>query len=93
MDLEVGPLLGVDHTSHYPHTPITFPPGSVLALYTDGLVEERAADIDVGIDRLRTSMAHARADSLDELADRLLHDAGRSAYRADDIALLLTEYA
>ena len=46
----------------------------------------------MGIDRLRASLAHARADSLDELADRLLHDARRSPYRADDIALLLTEY-
>ncbi|AJT69197.1 hypothetical protein T261_7600 [Streptomyces lydicus] len=92
LDLEAGPLLGVDHTSTYPPTPIDLPPGSTLALYTDGLVEERGTDIDVGIDRLRTAMAHARADSLDELADRLLHHAQRSSYRADDIALLLTEY-
>ncbi|MEV0374001.1 SpoIIE family protein phosphatase [Streptomyces sp. NPDC050636] len=90
--LEAGPLLGVDRSSEYPQTPIALPPGSVLALYTDGLVEERSTDIDVGIDRLRASLAHARADSLDELADRLLYDAGRSSYRADDIALLLTEY-
>ncbi|MGW0778320.1 SpoIIE family protein phosphatase [Streptomyces sp. NPDC002835] len=92
LDLDVGPLLGVDRTSTYPGTRLGLPPGSVLALYTDGLVEERGTDIDVRIDRLRASLAHARADSLDELADRLLHDARRSPYRADDIALLLTEY-
>ncbi|TJZ44676.1 GAF domain-containing protein [Streptomyces piniterrae] len=91
VQLELGPLLGVDHASDYPQTQIALPPGSLLALYTDGLIEERTADIDVGIDRLRASLAHARADSLDELADRLLHDAGRSSYRADDIALLLME--
>ncbi|GAA3373505.1 SpoIIE family protein phosphatase [Streptomyces sannanensis] len=90
--LDVGPLLGVDRASSYPGTWTDIPPGSVLALYTDGLVEERGTGIDVGIDRLRASLAHARADSLDELADRLLHDARRSTYRADDIALLLTEY-
>ncbi|MGI5401728.1 SpoIIE family protein phosphatase [Streptomyces sp. CA-135486] len=90
--LEAGPLLGVDRASTYEGTWIDLPPGSVLALYTDGLVEERGTDIDVGIDRLRASLAHARADSVDELADRLLHDARRSTYRADDIALLLTEY-
>ncbi|MFE9634668.1 SpoIIE family protein phosphatase [Streptomyces sp. NPDC006463] len=93
LDLEVGPILGVERTSTYPETRIALPPGSVLALYTDGLVEEPTADIDVGIDRLRASLAHARADSLDELADRLLHNARRSAYRADDIALLLIETA
>ncbi|MGW7366187.1 SpoIIE family protein phosphatase [Streptomyces sp. NPDC054841] len=92
LDLDVGPVLGVDRASTYPQTRIALPPGSVLALYTDGLVEERGTDIDVGIDRLRTTLAHARADSLDELADRLLHNARGSSYRADDIALLLTDF-
>ncbi|MGW2746306.1 SpoIIE family protein phosphatase [Streptomyces sp. NPDC001450] len=91
LDLDVSPVLGVDHTSVYMQTRLTLPPGSVLALYTDGLVEEPGTDIDVGIDRLRASLAHARAGSLDELADRILHDARGSPYRADDIALLLTE--
>lgn len=92
LELDVGPLLGVDRASAYPATRIDLPPRSVLALYTDGLVEERDADIDVGIGRLRASLAHAPADSLDELANRLLHNARGSSYRADDIALLLTEY-
>ncbi|MEU9303473.1 SpoIIE family protein phosphatase [Streptomyces sp. NPDC048269] len=91
LGLNVGPILGVERTSVYSETGITLPPGSVLALYTDGLVEEPGADIDVGIDRLRASLAHTRAGSLEELADRLLHNARGSAYRADDIALLLTE--
>ncbi|MGW7410126.1 SpoIIE family protein phosphatase [Streptomyces sp. NPDC054833] len=92
LELEVGPLLGVDRASAYPATRIDLPPGSVLALYTDGLVEERGVDINVGIDGLRASLAHAPADSLDELADRLLHNARGSSHRADDIALLLAEY-
>ncbi|WP_285527487.1 SpoIIE family protein phosphatase [Streptomyces lavendulae] len=90
LDLDIGPVLGVERASTYPETRIDLPPGSVLALYTDGLVEEPGTDIDVGIDRLRATLAHARADSLDELADRLLHNARGSSYRADDIALLLT---
>ncbi|MET7919815.1 SpoIIE family protein phosphatase [Streptomyces avermitilis] len=90
LDLDIGPVLGVERASIYPETRIALPPGSVLALYTDGLVEEPGTDIDVGIDRLRASLANARADSLDELADRLLHNARGSSYRADDIALLLT---
>ncbi|MCH0542018.1 SpoIIE family protein phosphatase [Streptomyces sp. MUM 203J] len=92
LDLDVGPVLGVQRASAYPRTRIAIPPGSVLALYTDGLVEEPGTDIGVGIDRLRTSLAHARADSLDELADRLLHNARGASYRADDIALLLTAF-
>ncbi|MEV6395497.1 SpoIIE family protein phosphatase [Streptomyces sp. NPDC051907] len=92
LELDTGPLLGVDRASVYPATRIDLPPGSLLALYTDGLVEEPGADINVGIDRLRASLAHAPAESPDELADRLLRNARGSAYRADDIALLLTEY-
>ncbi|GHB33497.1 diguanylate cyclase [Streptomyces chryseus] len=93
LELDIGPLLGVDRASAYPATRIDLPPGSVLALYTDGLVEERGTDIKVGIDRLRASLAHAPADSPDNLADRLLRNARGSSYRADDIALLLTELA
>jgi PAS domain-containing protein len=92
LELEGGPLLGVDGASSYPESRLDLPPGSILALYTDGLVEERGSDIDLGIDALRASLAHAAAGSLDELADRLLRKARHSPQRSDDIALLLTHY-
>ncbi|MFF9815199.1 SpoIIE family protein phosphatase [Streptomyces sp. NPDC014006] len=92
LHLDIGPVLGVDHGSTYLPTSVALPPGSVLVLYTDGLVETPGTDIDLGIDRLRVSLAHARADSLDELADRLLYHARSSSHRADDIALLITEH-
>ncbi|MFI1400362.1 SpoIIE family protein phosphatase [Streptomyces sp. NPDC020681] len=92
LDLPGGPLLGVERTADYPQTELSLPPGTLLALYTDGLIESRDADISVGIDRLRTQLAHAAADSLDDLADILLRDARRSQNRRDDIALLLTQY-
>ncbi|MEV4611557.1 SpoIIE family protein phosphatase [Kitasatospora sp. NPDC049258] len=92
LELDGGPLLGVDGASTYPETRLDLPRGSILALYTDGLVEERGTDIDVGIDDLRVSLAHARAEDIEELADRLLRKARRSPHRSDDIALLLTHY-
>lgn len=92
LDLPGGPLLGVDPASAYPESPLTLRPGSILALYTDGLVEERGTGIDQGIDRLRAALAHARSGSLEALADHLLHGAERLTSRADDIALLLAEY-
>ncbi|MEV5508779.1 SpoIIE family protein phosphatase [Streptomyces orinoci] len=92
LDLASGPLLGVDDGSTYPETGVDLPPGSILALYTDGLVEERGCDIGLGIDRLRASLAHAPAGSLEELADRLLGRARSSPLRSDDTALLLTRY-
>ncbi|WP_395293045.1 SpoIIE family protein phosphatase [Kitasatospora hibisci] len=92
LEIAGGPLLGVVGTSSYPETRLDLPHGSVLALYTDGLVEERGQDIDVGIDELRATLAHAPAGDLDELADHLLRKARRSPHRSDDIALLLTGY-
>ncbi|MFB7666728.1 SpoIIE family protein phosphatase [Kitasatospora sp. NPDC056138] len=92
LDLPGGTLLGVDPASSYPESLLTLRPGSVLALYTDGLVEERGTGIDQGIDRLRAALAHARSGSLEALADHLLHGAERLTSRADDIALLLAEY-
>ncbi|MFF9090947.1 SpoIIE family protein phosphatase [Streptomyces sp. NPDC014991] len=92
LEVPGGPLLGIDHASEYPQSQVPLSPGCILALYTDGLVESRDADISVGIDHLRTRLAHASARSLDGLADALLGNAGRAADRTDDIALLLTQY-
>lgn len=93
LDVPGGPLLGVVGTAEYPESELRLVPGSVLALYTDGLIERRDADIGSGIDRLLASLVHMGGDRLEDLADGLLRDACRSPDRADDIALLLTEYA
>lgn len=92
LDLPGGLLLGVERAADYPESELRLVPGSVLALYTDGLIETRESDIGVGMDRLRTLLAHAAAGSLEELADALLRDARQSPNRMDDIALLLTKY-
>jgi serine phosphatase RsbU (regulator of sigma subunit) len=62
-------------------------PGSVLALYTDGLVEQPDQDIDVGMSRLARTLTACPARSLDHLCDTVLADLG--PYASDDIALLL----
>jgi PAS domain S-box-containing protein len=63
------------------------PPGATLVLFTDGLVESRATDIDEGLARLAASAARTTTADPDELVDRLLADLA-GTYRADDIALL-----
>jgi PAS domain S-box-containing protein len=47
-------------------------PGSTLLLYTDGLVERRDRDIDVGTAALVEAVAEGAALPLDELCDRVL---------------------
>ncbi|MET7730223.1 SpoIIE family protein phosphatase [Streptomyces sp. NPDC005402] len=94
LDVPGGPLLGIDASARFPESELRLAPGSVLALYTDGLIERRDSDIGSDVERLRGSLARLGGGGLDDLADGLLRDACHaSPDRADDIALLLTEYA
>ncbi|HYJ75556.1 MAG TPA: SpoIIE family protein phosphatase [Kineosporiaceae bacterium] len=66
-----------------------FPPGSLLAAFTDGLVESRDVDVELGMSRIAARLGHAgSATDLEELADSLLTAAGADR-AADDVALLL----
>jgi PAS domain-containing protein len=82
-------LLGIDADARYASTEIALPPGAVLALYTDGLVESPGTDIDDAINALADHLAAADPGNLDAIADGILHQAEQSAPRNDDIALLL----
>ncbi|WP_405504171.1 SpoIIE family protein phosphatase [Streptomyces purpurascens] len=92
LDLVGGVMLGVQPDSVYPVTALTLAPGSVLALYTDGLVEQPGSDIETGIEEVRRALADTPADSVELLADRLVRTARRAPERPDDVALLLTAY-
>jgi len=86
LDVPVGLLLGLG-PGRYPAADVELPAGSVLALYTDGLVEQPGHDIGAGMSRLARVLAAGPARSLDDLCDSVL---ARLAPRArDDIALLL----
>ncbi|MFF3564886.1 SpoIIE family protein phosphatase [Streptomyces sp. NPDC002574] len=63
------------------------PEGSVLALYTDGLVETRDQDIDTGMDRLGIALAHP-GRPLEDLCSAAV-DALPVRAPSDDVTLLL----
>ncbi|MGW6855071.1 SpoIIE family protein phosphatase [Streptomyces xanthophaeus] len=88
LDLPGGVVLGIDPEATYPVTELRLTRGSVLALYTDGLVEKPGTDFDAGVERLRAALAAARPAPLTETADRLIGETGGDD-RPDDIALLL----
>ncbi|MGW3091371.1 SpoIIE family protein phosphatase [Streptomyces sp. NPDC001108] len=72
----------------YPETRLDLVPGETLVLYTDGLVEEPGADIDVGVRALihEVSVGPAGAEALaDHLSDQLWERWGSG----DDVALLV----
>ncbi|MET7378070.1 SpoIIE family protein phosphatase [Streptomyces sp. NPDC005526] len=89
LDLAVGPLLGIDASATYPTTLVDFAPGSVLALYTDGLVESPDTDIEDSLVELGQRLAEAGDAPLDELADLLVSHGAAERERIDDVALLL----
>ena len=80
-----APPLGVGG-GHFEEHCVSLPPGAVIVLYTDGLVERRDHALDEGIDSLA---AHIRAGTepisnlTDELALLLTPDGGE-----DDVAIL-----
>jgi PAS domain S-box-containing protein len=63
------------------------PPGATLVLYTDGLVESRVADVDVGMRLLLATAEAAGTTDPDRLCDVLLAELA-GAGRDDDVALL-----
>jgi serine phosphatase RsbU (regulator of sigma subunit) len=87
--LPPGMLLGIDPHATYFTTEVPLPPGSVLALYTDGLVETPGTDIDDAIQDMALHLGRADGESMDDLADELVHHATGDTGRHDDIALLL----
>ncbi|WP_093864222.1 SpoIIE family protein phosphatase [Streptomyces sp. TLI_053] len=90
LDRATDPPLGArpEHVPR-PQARTGFTEGSVLVLYTDGLVERRREDIDTGLDRLARSLSrHRRADP-ETLADALLTDLVPPAGLTDDTALIV----
>jgi serine phosphatase RsbU (regulator of sigma subunit) len=61
-------------------------PGSVLVLYTDGLVERRGASIDVGLERLRAAV---HAEPAEQVCIKVMGAMVAAAEPTDDIAVLV----
>ncbi|MCF3132054.1 SpoIIE family protein phosphatase [Streptomyces olivochromogenes] len=97
----VGVPLGVNDSCcgggvPFRQTTQPLPPGSTLALYTDGLVERPGTDIEAQIDILAHTLNDALkgvppdAESLDHAADRLVRTLiPETAKHDDDVTLLL----
>ncbi|WP_331766243.1 SpoIIE family protein phosphatase [Embleya sp. NBC_00896] len=85
-DLPAGPPLGL---GGMPFETIELEPaeGSLLVLYTDGLIEDRSRDLDVGMELLRQALAHAGRSP--EESCRAVLDALLPERPKDDVALLI----
>ncbi|REE60850.1 PAS domain S-box-containing protein [Streptomyces sp. 3212.3] len=86
-DIPTGTPLGVGLGEPFDSVELELAEGSVLALYTDGLIETRDHDIEEGMHRLGTALAQPdrTLDDLCDIATRTLPDQAP----CDDVTLLL----
>ncbi|MGC5038249.1 PP2C family protein-serine/threonine phosphatase [Streptomyces sp. DT190] len=90
LDRATDPPLGArpEHVPR-PEARVAFDEGATLVLYSDGLIERRDEDIDVGLSRLADSLVrHGRAGP-EALADALLADLLPPADTIDDTVLVI----
>ncbi|GHA72471.1 hypothetical protein GCM10010330_26840 [Streptomyces tendae] len=85
-DLPHGLPLGVGLLP-FPTAELELPAGSLLALFTDGLVEERDQDIEVGLHRVGRALTGS-ASSLEELGTAVIGTLPTTP-PPDDVTLLL----
>ena len=84
--LSPGPPLGVGGLP-FEATELDLPEGSLLALYTDGLVESRERDLDAGVEVMCRALATA-SRSLDATCDSIFTTL-LGEHPSDDAALLI----
>ncbi len=89
-DLPAGPLLGLGGGS-FESAEWKVPEASRLVLYTDGLIEDRKRDIDVGLMMLREALSRGAGNGADapEATCTAILDAMLPDRQNDDIALLV----
>jgi serine phosphatase RsbU (regulator of sigma subunit) len=84
----LGPPLGLPGI-RYEQGERCFPAGSTLVVYTDGLVERRDGDIDVGMADLVRSASGHREDGPEGLSDRLVFELLAGVDLFDDATLMV----
>lgn len=80
------PLVGVGHWERREHSDV-LAPGSVVVLYTDGLIERRGSSLDDGLAWLTDALAGQRLAEPEEICDLLIGHMPSDI--DDDVALLV----
>ncbi|WP_053928237.1 SpoIIE family protein phosphatase [Streptomyces chattanoogensis] len=86
-ELPPGPPLGLGGLP-FESAELRLPEGSLIALFTDGLVRSAGRDIDLGLQQLRQGLAGTAASPLEQTCDSLLRTLLPES-PTDDVALLL----
>jgi anti-sigma regulatory factor (Ser/Thr protein kinase)/putative methionine-R-sulfoxide reductase with GAF domain len=88
LDLPGAVPLGATRYPHYDEQELDLEPGSVLVLYTDGLVERAGEGLDTSLERLAATVAGDHQD-IEHLGDALVDELLPEGPGGDDAALLV----
>ncbi|MBM9503171.1 ATP-binding SpoIIE family protein phosphatase [Actinacidiphila acididurans] len=91
-ELVVGPPLGVDVWATYRDTAVELLPGSVTALFTDGLLDTRQVGYDAAVRQLAGLLSDKSGEDLERLADAMAGGDRSQEARGDDATLVLMRY-
>ena len=92
--LEGGSLpLGPALNQTYRDLTTDLTPGSLLMLYTDGLVEDRRTDLNESLQRLKDAVVRSGNGDVEQLADRIVKEIRATNAGSDDTALLILRIA
>ncbi|GHH44363.1 PP2C family protein-serine/threonine phosphatase [Lentzea cavernae] len=87
----IGPPVGFDlGTTGRRSTGVDVPPGSVVVLYTDGLVERRGQDLDAGLERLRGAVGPMDPEAA---CIRIMATMVGDQQATDDVALVVIRHS
>jgi signal transduction histidine kinase/FixJ family two-component response regulator len=82
------PALGAFRTANGPLGHAEFPPGALLLLYTDGLVERRGESLDAGFARLAEAVSASAGLPTGEVCDEVLRRMRPAGGYTDDVVLV-----
>jgi serine phosphatase RsbU (regulator of sigma subunit)/anti-sigma regulatory factor (Ser/Thr protein kinase) len=88
VDVPSGPPVGAARIARFREVKLEVPVGSLLLLYTDGLVERRDESLDAGLERLRATAAAAGPSAPQAFCDRMLSEVLQGVEQEDDVALI-----
>ena len=86
----LDPPMGVrdPRTGHTrPEASVTLEPGSLVVLYSDGLIERRYEGLDVGLARLARVVTAVAHEPIDTVADRIVADMAQGIAAEDDVVV------
>ena len=84
-DVPIGPPLGLSLSSGRSSATVFLPPGALMLLYTDGLIERRGEDLDVGLERLRAAVY---ADDPEAVCRQITRQLVAATGPDDDVAMV-----